>query len=139
MYENAQQVSARICLSSNSSMPISAGKSSLTYLVSVGGFCKNGLLFCKWQKLTLFRHKFDMVHEIFCKKGMLGLFRGSVRAFIGAIIPASRTISRRSGPSPAMLPSAQTACSTTSGTPQLRSRTNEGTAPCSTTARVWLE
>ena len=93
----------------------------------------------KIQQVTLFRHKFDMVHEIFCKNGILGLLRGSVRAFIGAIIPASRTISRRSGPSPAMLPSAQTACSTTSGTPQLRSRTNEGTAPCSTTARVWLE
>ena len=88
---------------------------------------------------TLFRHKFDIVHEMFCKKGMLGLCLGRVSSFIGAMIPASKTISRRSGPSPAILPKAQTACSTTSGTPQLRRRTKDGTAPCSTTARVWLE
>ena len=92
-----------------------------------------------WKNFTLFRHKFDIVHEMFCKKGMLGLCLGRVSSFIGAMIPASKTISRRSGPSPAILPKAQTACSTTSGTPQLRRRTKDGTAPCSTTARVWLE
>ena len=37
MYEKAQHVSARICLSSNSNMPINAGSSSWMYLVAVGG------------------------------------------------------------------------------------------------------
>ena len=140
MYEKAQHVSARICLSSNSNIPINAGSSSWMYLVAVGGlYGKKDWWLGFWKNFTLFRHKFDIVHEMFCKKGMLGLCLGRVSSFIGAMIPASKTISRRSGPSPAILPKAQTACSTTSGTPQLRRRTNDGTAPCSTTARVWLE
>ena len=53
--------------------------------------------------------------------------------------PACRTRSRQGGESPAMLPSAHTACSRTSSLGLIRRRTKMGTAPTSMTTLVWSE
>lgn len=57
----------------------------------------------------------------------------------GTRIPLVKTWSLQSGLSPAMLPSAQTACSWTSMNSELSSLMNMGTAPASMTIRVWCD
>ena len=55
----------------------------------------------------------------------------------GGRMPRFRTMSRQSGPSPAMLPSAHTACSRTSSAGDSSSPMKMGMAPASMTVAVW--
>mmetsp|Transcript_11512 Transcript_11512/g.36585 ORF Transcript_11512/g.36585 Transcript_11512/m.36585 type:complete len:278 (+) Transcript_11512:1553-2386(+) len=57
----------------------------------------------------------------------------------GPMAPSRRTRSRQLGESPAMFPSAQTACSRTSSFGEVRSRQKIGTAPSWMTTRVWSD
>ena len=64
---------------------------------------------------------------------------GLMRASSGWMIPQRMVKSLHSDPSPAILPSAQTAWSTTFMCSEESSFTNMGTAPASTTALVWWD
>lgn len=84
------------------------------------------------------RQKLLSVHVAFLS--MLSLRLSPRRLMSGRRAPAWRTKSRQGGLSPAMFPSAQTACSRTSGSWLLRSSTKIGTAPASmTTCVCWAE
>mmetsp|Transcript_126875 Transcript_126875/g.364924 ORF Transcript_126875/g.364924 Transcript_126875/m.364924 type:complete len:332 (-) Transcript_126875:103-1098(-) len=80
-------------------------------------------------------HKFDRVHVAFLISETL--FVSTTSFMIGANPPDWRTKSRKFAQSPAMFPSAHTACSRTSSSGDCKSSTKSGKAPCSTTMRVW--
>ena len=61
---------------------------------------------------------------------------GLINVSRGLMMPCSITWSRSSGPSPAMLPRAQTACSATTGWGEPSRAMNPATAPALTTALV---
>lgn len=64
---------------------------------------------------------------------------GWMRRRSGSTTPFSMHRSRRTGPSPMMLPSAHTACSHTFSTDEESSWMKTSTAPKDTTACVWDE
>mmetsp|Transcript_97848 Transcript_97848/g.232984 ORF Transcript_97848/g.232984 Transcript_97848/m.232984 type:complete len:200 (-) Transcript_97848:192-791(-) len=81
------------------------------------------------------RQRLDKVQVAF---RIIEVFSESRKTVItGCRPPLCRTRSRKLGESPAMFPSAQTACSRTSSLGDWRSCTKMGNAPCSTTTRVW--
>ena len=82
----------------------------------------------------LLRHKLDKVHVIF-RRNVLGV-SGRIRAKSGSTIPHLMTRSLSSEPSPAIFPSAHTACSHTFELGDESSFTKGPTAPISTTCRV---
>lgn len=61
---------------------------------------------------------------------------GLINSNKSGIASVPRTRSRGIAPSPAMFPSAHTACSATLGDADLSNATNFGIAPCLTTTRV---
>mmetsp|Transcript_43523 Transcript_43523/g.120355 ORF Transcript_43523/g.120355 Transcript_43523/m.120355 type:complete len:209 (-) Transcript_43523:205-831(-) len=83
------------------------------------------------------RHRLDSVHVAFRN---IDIFEfGLSCSTSGWRTPCVRTKSRHSGESPAMLPSAHTACSRTSSFGLMRSCTKMGTAPLAITTRVCSE
>ena len=80
------------------------------------------------------RQKLDSVNAAF--RSMVSLELSCSCASSGRRAPLARTRSRQSGESPAMFPSAHTACSRTSSFGLARRRTKIGTAPKLITTRV---
>ena len=80
----------------------------------------------------LFLHKLEMVQVTFLKKATVAV--SLTRDKRGLTPPEAITKSRSSGPSPAMLPMAHTACSLTFRSGELRREMKYGIAPADTTA-----
>merc|ERR1740129_1092069 len=119
-YDNAQQASVRTSTSTDEISVAKVGSAGVTHSRGGGGFPLQ---------------RFESVHVAFRKSD--GLPVSPTILIIGFRPPLCKTKSRKLGQSPAMLPSAQTACSRTSSSGEISSSTNRGSAPCSTTTRVW--
>jgi hypothetical protein len=82
------------------------------------------------------RQRFDKVHVAF--RIIPTALPSVIRSRSGAKMCCERTMSRHSAESPAMFPSAHTACSRTLGSSFRSSWIKMGIAPLSMTARVWV-
>mmetsp|Transcript_45701 Transcript_45701/g.148557 ORF Transcript_45701/g.148557 Transcript_45701/m.148557 type:complete len:377 (-) Transcript_45701:232-1362(-) len=118
-YDSAQHASAR----TSSSLE----KMSCARMGSAPTTCGH----CGW---GLPRHRLESVHVALRSIDILD--EGCSCSSSGCSAPCVSTRSRHSGESPAMLPSAQTACSRTSSLGDIRSCTKMGTAPLAITTRV---
>ena len=118
-YESAQSASVSTSLSCAWISAASVGSASRTLAKSGTG---------------LPRQKFESVQVALRMKPSLA--SGTSRRSSGASAPESSTRSRATVPSPAMLPSAHTACSRTSSLSESSRRTKCGTAPAAMTACV---
>mmetsp|Transcript_16699 Transcript_16699/g.43914 ORF Transcript_16699/g.43914 Transcript_16699/m.43914 type:complete len:307 (+) Transcript_16699:993-1913(+) len=118
-YESAQHTSM-----SNSS------SASVSRRASIGTACAT----CVIDGCGLPRTKLERAH-VALRSGTMwpAVAVASISASTRSIPPCERTRSRRRGQSPAMLPSAQTACSETAMCGEPRSVTRAGTASCFTT------
>ena len=85
----------------------------------------------------MLRQRFDSVHTIFCCAVTCSVVVNKLIK-IGTI-PLDNTISLSWGPSPAIFPNAQTACSITRISGDLSKLISKGTAPSSTIEMVFAE